>query len=102
MKKWRSKAEGRRMEGKIDADERKGNDRFRREVAREMWRDGSKERNRGRKPSRCSQHACLLRCRFSASAGGGRMTERPSNQSVTAGQNRTCLSQIQLCLFILL
>lgn len=63
--KWRRRA-GRRREGKIDADERKGSDRFRREVAREGWRDGRKERNRGR----CCQHVCLLRCRFSAPARG--------------------------------
>lgn len=31
----------------------------------------------------------------------GCMTQRPSNQSVTAGQNRTCLNHVQLCLFIL-
>lgn len=55
-----------RGEGKVDADERKGSDRFRREVVREEWRDGSKERNRGRDLSRCSQHVCLLGCRFSA------------------------------------
>ena len=72
MERWRGEAnrrrrDGGRREGKIDADERKGSDRFRREVAREGRRDGSKERNRGREPSRCSQHVCLLCCRFSAS-----------------------------------
>lgn len=35
-----------RREGNIDADERKGSERFRREVARDAWGDGSKERNR--------------------------------------------------------
>lgn len=47
-------------EGKVDVDERKGSDRFRREVAGEEWRYGSKKGNEGREPSRCSQHVCLL------------------------------------------
>ena len=70
---WRGggvKPKRRRRGGGIDADERKGSDRFRREAAREGWRDGSKERNRGREPSRCSRHVCLLGGRFSASALG--------------------------------
>lgn len=96
-------------EGKVDVDERKGSDRFRREVAREEWRDGSKKGNRGRETSRCSQHVCLLGCGFSArgkddtaASSAGRITERPSNQYVTAGHNMTSLSSVQLCLLIFL
>lgn len=66
---WRDGGEGWKG-GEIDTDERNGSDRFRREAARERWRDGSKERSGGREPSRCSQHVCLLLCRISSLARG--------------------------------
>lgn len=87
--KWMRRGRGRR-EGKIDADERNGSDRFWREVEREGWRDGSEGRNIGSEPSRCSQHVCLFRCRFSASARG--MTQLlpcKLNDSDPAKQSRT-------------
>lgn len=95
-------------EGKVEADERKDTDRFRRErerevAAREESREGS-EKGKQRQGTQQVLPARLPPWLRVPSQGEGRHScchdgqraERPSNQYVTARHNRTCLSRVRL------
>lgn len=105
MDRWGSEAIRRRREGRIDADERNGSDRFRRGAVRagRRWKQEGKKKSEAGNPAGAHSTVSLFIIRFSDSAKemttqllpcGPDDWYKPMKQSVSVGHHGTYQRQV--------